>query len=329
MASLVTYAQIRKSRDREIRHVSSSAAGLNLFHDQIIRQTVAAALDRIKEESGPPPSPFSFFVMGSAGRQEQGIWSDQDHGIIYEGGPAQTKHYFLKLGNEISEGLLQTGYKKCEGNVMASNPMWCRSLEEWEKQLKEWVLDASWESIRYLLTFLDGRTLHGESSFITRLKLRAYETIHQGKLLVRILQNTMHVRKGVGVLGQFLVETHGPYTGMLNIKDTALFPYVNGARLLAIHEKILETSTIQRLEELPDSLLPRRERDKLRDSFINLQNYRLLFSNHSDYESGHYLAVDRLTKQQRKVLKEGLKDGIHLYEYVRKLVEKEDRDGRE
>lgn len=329
MASLVTYSQIRITRDREIRHVSSNAARLNLFHDEIIRQTVAVAINRIKEEAGPPPSPFSFFVMGSAGRLEQGIWSDQDHGIVYMEGPAETKQYFLMLGSEISEGLLQTGYKKCDGKVMGSNPMWCRSLGEWEKQLEDWILEASWESIRYLLTFLDGRSLHGETSFISKLKLLAYDSIHKERLLIRILQNTMHVRKGVGVLGQFLVETHGPYTGMLNIKDTALFPYVNGARLLAIHERILDTSTLLRLQQLPDSLMPPHEREKLIQSFINLQNYRLLFSNHTDYESGHYLAVDRLSKQQRKVLKEGLKDGIHLYEYVRNLVEKEDRNGHE
>jgi len=325
MAINTKYSQIKAFRDQEMSHVWSNSTQLNSIHDEIIRQTVTLAVDSFQSEFGPPPSPFCFFVMGSAGRSEQGIWSDQDHGIIFkETKDTRTQEYFLTLGNEISEGLVETGYKKCDGNVMASNPLWCKSIEDWDNQLMSWVLDASWESIRHLLTFIDGRCLYGED-LILHLKQSIYPFIHKEHLLFRILENTMHVKKGVGILGQFLVDTHGPMTGSLNIKESALFPYVNAGRVMAIREKSMKTSTYERLQLLPDLVL----REKYRKQFITLQSYRLKYGIHTNYDSGHYLAIEHLSKHQRKILKEVLKDGIGLFDYVRKLVVKDEHHGHE
>jgi CBS domain-containing protein len=325
MAINTKYSQIKAFRDQEMSHVWSSSTQLNSLHDEIIRQTVNLAINSFQFEFGPPPSPFCFFVMGSAGRSEQGVWSDQDHGIIFkETRDATAQEYFLTLGKEISEGLVETGYKKCDGNVMASNPLWCKSFVDWDKQLKNWVLDASWESIRHLLTFIDGRCLNGED-LILHLKQSIYPFIHKEHLLFRILENTKHVKKGVGVLGQFLVDTHGPMTGSLNIKETALFPYVNAARVMAIRENSMKTSTYERLQLLSDLVL----REQYVKQFLNLQSYRLKYGIHTSYDSGHYLAIEYLSKQQRKMLKGILKDGIHLFDYVGKLVEKDEQHGHE
>jgi CBS domain-containing protein len=325
MATNTKYSQIKAFRDQELSHVSPSSTQLNSLHDDIIKQTVNLAVDSFQSDFGPPPSPFCFFVMGSAGRYEQGIWSDQDHGIIFkETKDSKAQKYFLALGKEISDGLVETGYKKCDGRVMANNPLWCKSFGDWEKQLKSWVLTASWEYIRHLLTFIDGRCLYGED-LIVPLKQSIYPFIHQEHLLSRILENTMHVKKGIGVLGQFLVDTHGPMTGTLNIKETALFPYVNAARVIAIRERSLKTSTYERLQLLPDSL----RREKYARQFLNLQRYRLQYGIHTSYDSGHYLAIGKLSKQQRKEFKEIMKDGISLFDYVRELVEKDDQYGHE
>ncbi len=325
METNTIYSQIKAFRDKEMSHGWSSSEQLNSFHDDIMKQTLHLATSAIQARLGPPPSPFCFFVMGSAGRSEQGIWSDQDHGIIFkEANDPDTQDYFLALGKEISSGLVETGYKKCDGNVMASNPFWCKSFEDWNHQLKGWVMDASWESIRHLLTFIDGRAFYGED-FISPLKQSLYPVIHHEHLLTRIIENTMRIKKGVGVLGQFLVDTHGPMSGSLNLKETAIFPYVNAARVLALRESSLETSTVKRLQLLPDPV----SRKKFIEQFLNLQSYRLKFGIHTGYDSGHYLAIDQLSKPQRKIVKEILKDGIHLFDYVRKLVEKGEQNGHE
>jgi CBS domain-containing protein len=323
------YEEIRSYRDQQITAVISDPFKLNLLHDEVITQVIRLSVGRIQVRNGPPPCPFSFFVMGSAGRFEQSIWSDQDHGIIYEQQSDEIKDYFLELGKEISHGLQTAGYDYCDGAVMSSNPLWCKSRSEWQQQLSKWILDSTWESIRQLLIFVDGRSMYGEKVYIEELKLLVYQSIHNGSHLRRILTNTLHLKKGMGVLGQILVETHGPHAGLLNLKEKALLPYVNAARLLAIKENITETSTLLRLDSIPESLLTTSAKELYKHQFLKLLNYRLSYCDNKDYEAGHYLRIDTLSRIQRNDIKEILKNGLALYRFVKNLVEKVEGHGDE
>ena len=296
---------------------------LNQLHDEIINRVITVSVKQMEERYGPIPCSFSFFMMGSAGRFEQSVWSDQDHGIIYQQQGTEIHAYFLALGKEISQGLQLAGYDYCDGGVMASNPLWCKSQSEWKKQLVDWAIDSTWESIRQLLIFIDGRTLYGEAGYLENLKIGVYQTIHHENLLKKVLNNTLHLKKGIGILGQLLVETHGPHTGSINIKEKALFPYVNAIRLLAIKGNILETSTLSRLEQLPESELPYIKKELYKNQFLKLLNFRLSLLKPDNYENSHYLPITSLSKRQKEEVKDILKNGTALYRHVRNLVEKE------
>ncbi|MDQ0200534.1 DUF294 nucleotidyltransferase-like domain-containing protein [Neobacillus ginsengisoli] len=312
-----TFSEIRKYRESQMKDASGDHFKLNQVHEDILLQVLNTALYQMTDAFGPPPSLFSFFVMGSAGRYEQSVWSDQDHGIIYEDKNDVAKVYFLALGKEISDGLHQAGYKYCDGGVMSCNPLWCKSLFEWEQQIMEWTEESSWESIRHLLILIDARAVTGEQRLVENLKTSIYQTVHKKQLLPRFLENTLHLKKGIGVLGQILTETHGVHTGSLNIKDIALFPYVNAIRLLAVQEKLMDTSTLSRLDNLHVQ-----DKELYKTMFLKLLHYRLKFGNHTDYESGHYLQIDLLTKEQKKEIKDIIKNGAALYHYVIKKIVK-------
>jgi CBS domain-containing protein len=319
-----TYLEIRRFRDNQIIWVSRNHLQLNQLHDEIINRIITVSIKQMENRYGPIPCPFTFFMMGSAGRFEQSVWSDQDHGIIYQQQSTETKEYFLTLGKEISLGLHLSGYEYCDGAVMASNPLWCKSLSEWSQQLENWSLDSSWESIRQLLIFIDGRSLYGEACLLENLKVEVYQTIHKENLFKKALNNTLYLKKGIGVLGQILVETHGPHSGSLNIKEKALFPYVNAIRLLAIKGNILETTTLSRLEKLSEFELPSIKRELYKQQFLKLLDIRLNLSKPDNYENSHYLPMTSLTKKQKNEVKEILKNGAALYRYVRNLIEKEE-----
>lgn len=321
---MTNYLEIRRFRDNQIIWVSRNHLLLNQLHDEIITRVLQVSIQQIEERYGPIPCPFTFFMMGSAGRFEQSVWSDQDHGIIYQQHGTKTNEYFLALGKEISLGLHLAGYDYCDGAVMASNPLWCKSLSEWREQLAKWLIDSNWECIRQLLIFIDGRSLYGEASFLENLKLEVYQTIHKEKLFNKILNNTLHLKKGIGVLGQILVETHGQHSGSLNIKEKAMFPYVNAIRLLAIKGNILETSTLSRLEKLPDVKLPSIKKELYKQQFLKLLNFRLTLSKPENYENSHFLSITTLSKKHREEIKEILRNGAYLHRYVRNLIEKED-----
>jgi CBS domain-containing protein len=319
-----SYLEIRRFRDDQIIWVSRNHFQLNQLHDEIITRIITVSVNQMVERYGPIPCPFSFFMMGSAGRLEQSVWSDQDHGIIYQQQGTGINEYFLTLGKEISQGLQLAGYVYCDGGVMASNPLWCKSVSQWRQQLANWLLDSSWELIRQLLIFIDGRSLYGEASFLEDLKIEVYQTIHKENLLKKLLSNTLHLQKGIGILGQILVETHGQHSGSINIKEKALFPYVNAIRLLAIKGNIFETSTLSRLEKLPEFELPTIKRELYKQQFLKLLNFRLSLAKPDNYENSHYLSITSLSKKQKEEVKEILKNGAALYRYVRNLVDKED-----
>lgn len=309
---LATYSEIRQKREVFIKKVSNSHFKLNIFHDEIMQAVVKKAIEKTVNTHGPLPSTFSFFVMGSAGRFEQAIWSDQDHGIIYFHPSEEAKIFFLALGKEISDGLFQVGYQYCDGGVMSSNPLWCKSFSEWQEQLSSWIQELSWESIRNLLIFIDGRALYGDTSYVNLLKDIIYNNVHNKHLLLHVFENTMKHKKSIGIFGQLLVESYGEYSGMLNFKEKALFPFINTARVIAIKDRNLSTSTLTRL--IHSNL------ETFSSSFLKLLDFRLLFANHTNYQAGHYLQVNNLSHEQRKEIKSILKKGTFLYHHTQRLV---------
>ncbi|WP_245546982.1 DUF294 nucleotidyltransferase-like domain-containing protein [Evansella cellulosilytica] len=312
---------MKKWRADNIYKVSMDHQKLNAFHDELMKQIVHTALEKVKSESGLPPAHFAFFLMGSAGRAEQAIWSDQDHGIIFDG-DKKDEQYFLKLGSEISEGFAICGYELCEGNVMASNPLWCKSLVDWEKQILNWFDEDSWTSIRNFTIFFDSRVLVGKHKLLEQLKEIAFNKLsHEKHLMNRLIDNVGRIKKTLGVFGQFLPEQYGEHAGAIHLKHAVFFPYVNALRLLAIYERVSDPSTLARFQKLPsnyDHSLKLYRRD-----FNNLLDFRLRsFENAKDYHDVHYLNIKSLSKSEREALKVIVKRGIKLFNETKLVIEK-------
>lgn len=314
---LETYELIKEWKDQNIFNFLDDTASLNGFHDQVMRKVLTVALKKMSE----PPCHFAWFITGSGGRTEQGVISDQDHGIVYEISNATNDAYFQALGEEISYGLFVAGYPYCQGKIMTSNPVWCKSLDSWKVQVQDWMENEGWEAIRYLQIFYDARVLFGESDYIIQLKKLVYAYQLQNPILLhRFTENVKHFKNVIGPIGQILVERHGIYQGSVNLKYAAFLPYVNAIRLLSIKEGVFETSTLDRMNRLIilygyAPLLHNCEKN-----FKLLLKYRLSFSKSETYSDTHYLNLERLTKEQRKELKQVLKDGKRLHEEVISLT---------
>lgn len=319
MSDIHSYEKIKEWKDKHIASSLSDNLQLNQLHDETMCKVVLLAIEKL--EKGEPPCPYTWFITGSGGRLEQGTVSDQDHGLIYQTSNKEYDRYFSELGKEISYGLHAVGYPYCQGNVMSSNSIWCKSLEEWREQILVWLEEASWETIRNLQIFYDARTLLGKDSMIRELKERIYLYQKENpRLLMRFMKNIMHIKNGIGPLGQFVVEEHGSHVGAINLKYTAFLPYVNAVRLLAIKEGIYETSTIDRMNKL--ILISDYEQilDESKKLFILLLKYRSLFYGVESYDDSHYLQIKNLTRAERAEVKQILKGGKMLHHYVHKLI---------
>ncbi|WP_449622936.1 DUF294 nucleotidyltransferase-like domain-containing protein [Robertmurraya sp. Marseille-Q9965] len=314
-----SYNSLREWKGENISFHYSDPYRLNDFHDQTMKKVFELALDRVEPKQ--PPCEFSWFITGSGGRFEQGPISDQDHGLIYEKSNEVNDDYFIRLGKELAYGLNQVGYPYCQGNVMSSNSLWCKSLDQWKEQLLVWMGEASWETVRNLQIFYDARNLQGNKSFVGELKEAIY--LYQKEnpfLLKRFMENVMHVKNGVGPLGQFIVEEHGANEGAINLKYTAFLPYVNAVRLLAIKEGIYETSTLDRIDQLVRINGYGAVLRESKEYFLDLLKYRTSLYQSKTYDDTHFLKVKKLSREEKKEIKQILKDGKKLHHYVSELI---------
>jgi CBS domain-containing protein len=316
-----SYAEIREWKDSRISMAASNTAGINEIHDEAMKYVFRQSVQ--KAGKGPDESGFVWFVTGSGGRLEQGVISDQDHGIVYTGGEEEAA-YFQELGQELSYGLNETGYPYCEGKVMSSSPLWRKTAEDWKGQLKKWINEESWESIRYLQIFYDARALEGSGMFIRDLKSYVHAAMMvRPRLLKRLAENSMHIKPAVGPLGQILIEEKGKFEGCIDLKQTAFLPYVNSIRLLAMKEGLFETSTLERISRLAENAEYRDALEKAERNFRLLLSCReSIFSLAGSYETSRYLNVKKLPKEERAKLRNILKSGKKLHQFVQAKIEK-------
>jgi CBS domain-containing protein len=312
------YSLLAKWRERKIKSVIHNHEKLNQFHDLVIKRSVKLAMCKVRRVWGDPPARFAFILMGSGGRFEQSVWSDQDHGIIFEC-DERNQPYFLALGSEIAKALYKAGYEYCDGNVMSLNPIWCKSIYLWKEQIGDWLEKESLESLRYFSTFFDSRVLIGEGSFLEELKAFSFIKLKEKQTLyIRLLENVSHLRKGIGPFGQLLPAASGENAGTINLKETVFFPYVNSLRLLALMEGITVPSTLSRFDQLPSHYY---DIKAYKSVFLNLLNFRLFHQKDaSDYKHVHLLNVLELSKQDKKLLKYFMKRGYGLFSHTTELI---------
>lgn len=177
-ARQITELEHKWARMPEIIHLLSSRGMKASLINQIIT-TVAdtvtqRVIERVFKEIGSAPAKFVFFVLGSEGRGELTLKTDQDNAIIYEDKAnehrEEVRAYFLDFATRVSTALDQIGIVFCEGELMAMNPKWTHSLSHWKRNYDSWISDASQETAMNYSTFFDCRAIYGEFSLLDELK---------------------------------------------------------------------------------------------------------------------------------------------------------------
>jgi len=218
--------------------------------DAILHRLIEIAL----EQNGPPPVPFVFMIMGSEGRREQTLKTDQDNAIVFqdvpEGQLASVKGYFLNFGETVCTWLDEIGYAFCEGGVMAMNPSWCQPISAWRDKFSEWIHTAEAEDLLHSSIFFDFRGAYGDFSLIDELRRHLFESLQGWSGFFRHLtENALHFKPPLGFFRNFVVESKGEHRNALDIKQ-AMLPVVDFARIHALKNSIEETNTMDRLYQL-------------------------------------------------------------------------------
>lgn len=233
------------------------------------------------QELGKPPADFAFIAMGSQGRQEQTLVTDQDNGIIYTlpagANPHEVQEYFLTLGRHVCDGLNLAGYSFCRGGVMASNSRWCRPIPEWISGFEDWIRTSEEQEIINLSISFDLRTVYGNASLTHKLRRAVHTALNDAPAVTHHLaQNAMQFKSPVHLLGNlYLSGGSTEHSGEINLKD-AMMPMVSFARLYALRHQIQPTHTLARIEMLSErNILSTTLRDEIAASYDLMMQLRL------------------------------------------------------
>ncbi|MGB9438565.1 MAG: DUF294 nucleotidyltransferase-like domain-containing protein [Desulfobacterales bacterium] len=249
--------QIRQQIPRLVKTLINTGAKaknitrfLTTVSDAILQKIIGFAFD----ELGPAPAEFVFMVLGSEGRKEQTLKTDQDNAIIFEDvNPKSRKEamtYFLKFGEKVCNWLDQAGYALCKGDVMAKNPKWCQPLGIWKKYFSEWIHKAEPEALLQASIFFDFRGAYGDTVLIDELRRHLFGSLEGWPGFFRHLtENALYFTPPIGFFRNFLVESKGQHRDTFNIK-AAMQPVVDYARIYALSHRIEETNTFERLDQL-------------------------------------------------------------------------------
>jgi len=245
-ASLQTYVQ---SLLNSGANVSTITHYLTQCSDEITRKLIAMVV----HEFGTPPVPFAFITLGSEGREERTLISDQDNAIIYADDPSSavdSATYFNRFGKRMNELLFQAGYELCAGGIMAGNPRWNKPLNMWERYFTEWITEANPKNIVDINTFFDYRTVYGDADLTIKLRATTNELLSQHPaFFAQMALECTNYKIPLGLFGRLQTEHSENKDGAINIKNASRV-IVNIIRLYSMKHKIDETNTIHRLTQL-------------------------------------------------------------------------------
>ncbi len=252
-----------------------------------------------------PPVPFTWLSLGSQGRKEQMLTTDQDNAILYEGkASSENKAYFLKLGKLVTETLHEIGFDYCPAKMMASNEKWCLSMEEWKSQFKKWIEQPTEENIMFCTIFFDFTSFYGNDELVDELNDFITDLMKKNKIFLKLLgKNALQNPAPLGFFRQFLVEDSGEHKNQFDIKSRAMMPLVDAARLLTLETGQIQRNTIERFASLIEKEDYNKEvYENCIEAYKTLLEFRTNHGLHNN-NSGRFIVLDDLTKLEKLALK--------------------------
>ena len=264
---------------------------------------------------------FCWIALGSEGRFEQTLATDQDNGIIFEAPEGvsadEARELLLPIARRVNQALDACGFPLCKGEIMAGNPRWCLSAAEWRGTFARWIDSGDPEALLHGSIFFDFRALYGAARLAE--ELRQWLNRHaqaNPKFLHQMTANALGNRPPLGLFRDFTVETSGEHKGTIDLKLNGAMPFVDAARIYSLAAGVAATNTAQRLRAVAPKLrLPADELEAWIEAFFYIQSLRLRNQYAQSAEGkamGNRIRPEALHQLDRTILKESLKQAKHL-----------------
>ena len=296
---------------------------INSIVGEITLAIVKRAVEQAILDLGSPPARFAWLSIGSQGRKEQLLFTDQDSILVFEDVSPEkyrdVKDYFLKLAKKATATLEKVGFMNCPYGHMASNMIWCKSLTDWIKQYDNWMNTPGESTNEISSVFFDYEIAFGEQKIEDAITETIYKNIKNKVLFFDYLGNdTLKKPTPLNFFKKFNVEELGENKGKFDIKTRALMPLIDGARMLVLSNNIKGVnSTFLRYKQLA-LIDPKFSEIYLNcaDAFLVLSKFRTLEGLKND-DNGQYINLEELNKADKEKLKNALAPMKELEELIK------------
>ncbi|BDD88970.1 DUF294 nucleotidyltransferase-like domain-containing protein [Desulfofustis limnaeus] len=288
-------------------HADNITRVVTAISDTVLTRLIELAIGT----NGEPPCAFAFISVGSEGRGEQTLVTDQDNAIIFADSAdpqevERSRAYFHRLGTTVCTWLDDVGYRFCSGKVMAMNPVWCQPLEVWKGYFSRWIGESGPEELMEISIFFDFRCIYGSQHLTEELRGQVSARAKNKKaFLYQMAQNTLLFKVPIDFFGKISVESSGEHANTFNIKHV-MAQVVVYARILAIFHGLAAAGTLPRLDQLLDKgVLGKELHGELREAFNYLMQVRLrhqLRRIDSGQEPDNHVPLDELSPMEKDML---------------------------
>ena len=283
---------------------------ISTLNDALVRQVLDIEETRFDLEG----LRWSWLAFGSEGRYEQTISSDQDNGLIFDGGvdsPDAIRARLLPFAQAVNRALDACGFPLCKGNIMAGNPHWCLSAKEWRERFDQWITNTDPQALLSAVIFFDFRSLYGSEDLAQSLRQHLLATaVGNSRFQRQLAQYALETPPPLGLISNFVTDDTGEERGTINLKKSGARLFTDAARVLALAAGVAHTNTVQRLRQAAVTLqMPVGEVDAIVEGFYFLQTLRLRGQISADpaTRDPNRINPSSLNEVDRRILKESLR----------------------
>ena len=281
------------------------------INDALIHRAIEFALKQLESDGlEKPPLKFCWLSMGSEGRGEQLLRTDQDNAIVYEN-PSEklapiAEKYFLKLGEYVVDTLVTCGFSLCNGEIMARNPKWNQPISVWKSYFKKWIAVPEPMSLMHSSIFFDLRGTFGDLELAEELNQFIVDDIRteRSPFINLLAKNTLTNPPPLSFFKNFIIEKSGENQDLFDIKLRSMMPLTDSARLLVLEEGFPNVkNTFRRFERLKVAIPERAE--LFEEAAVAYELFIRTRAMHGfRYEnSGRYIQPMDLNKIERQTLR--------------------------
>jgi CBS domain-containing protein len=334
-------------------------------HDlfRIVRDGLTIKVLRLVETAmardgyGKPPVAYAWAGLGSEGRDEQTMITDQDNLVIYDDGigwepsdllrerfrkDAKTAgsgkgistptdkelidHYFEIFSQRAVDGLQEVGFDKCTGNVMPSNDRWRGSISDFTGRLQERLTYGRGiiEPLDIII-LTDARPIAGEHGLLRSFLDYFFKALKENSLVMKdFYTSAVLMPTALSFFGNFKTEKSGEHKDKFNIKLLGWAPLILAVRMVAITHGIYETNTLKRIRLMRERNVIKKEMEiDLAEAYLTLVRFRIMNqanNNEGGPSNTNYLKPDMLGGEEQGKLRKAMRTVESFQKYIQEVL---------